>query len=109
MFHASRSNECGNDLDVYDVRRQEEERTEAERKEFDKFVERDPSTWRNSEEIERFHDMEDKAFGHVYPTDVDEHETWSPPFYVPPVLTCPIWLKPLKGYNGGTDALRTTG
>ena len=72
-------------------------RTEAERKEFDKFVERDPSTWRNSEEIERFHDMEDKAFGHVYPTDVDEHETWSPPFYVPPVLTCPIWLKPLKG------------
>jgi len=47
-------------------------------REFDRFVDRDPSTW-NSEEIERFHDMEDKAFGNVYPTDVDEPETWSPP------------------------------
>ena len=53
-------------------------RTDAERKEFDKFVERDPSTW-SSEEIVRFHDMEDKAFGNIYPTDIDQHETWSPP------------------------------
>eukprot|EP00434_Breviolum_minutum_P004941 symbB.v1.2.004358.t1/scaffold240.1/size264318/14 len=53
-------------------------RTDSERKEFDRFVERDPSTW-SREEIERFHDMEDKAFGNVYPTDVAEHDTWSPP------------------------------
>ena len=53
-------------------------RTDSERKEFDRFVERDPSTW-SREEIERFHDMEDKAFGNVYHTESSEYDTWSPP------------------------------
>ena len=54
----------------------EKKRAEAERREFDRFTERDLSTW-TSEEIDRFHYMEDMAFGNVYHSD--EPETWSPP------------------------------
>ena len=54
----------------------DKKRTEAEQREFDRFTERDPSTWRH-EEIDRFHYMEDMAFGNVFHSD--DPEEWSPP------------------------------
>lgn len=52
--------------------------------EFDRFTERDPST-RTSEEIERFHEMEDNVFGNVYPAEFEDPETWSPDSIFPGV------------------------
>ena len=54
------------------------EKKEATRTEFDRFVERDPSTW-TKDEIDRFHEMECKAFGLDKIGDViHEPESYSP-------------------------------
>ncbi len=58
----------------------EEEDTRTDRKEFDRFTERDPNTW-TSEDIERFLEMECQAFGRDKIDDIlgyHEPETYSP-------------------------------
>ena len=56
------------------------EATRTDREEFDRFTERDPSTWTRGE-VERFHEMESKAFGLDAMTDIPhyhEPDTYSP-------------------------------